>query len=133
VRGICPCEIGTLVPIFLFRLQITERRLTHYQKIGTIVPILPLERAMAEPISALLAAEVRSRRGRLGLTQQDLADMAGVSERFVRFVEQGKPSIQLDSLMAVLETLGLELRLTARPGKAAHTPATQSTDGGSRP
>ena len=36
----------------------------------------------------------------LRLTQQDLADMAGVSERFVRFVEQGKPSVQLDSLLA---------------------------------
>ncbi|WP_457964216.1 helix-turn-helix transcriptional regulator [Arthrobacter sp. D1-29] len=88
---------------------------------------------MAEPISALLAAEVRARRGRLGLTQQDLADMAGVSERFVRFVEQGKPSIQLDSLTAVLETLGLELRLAARPGKAAHALATQARDGESKP
>ena len=67
----------------------------------------------------MLAAEVRSRAGRLGLTQQDLADMAGVSERFVRFVEQGKPSVQLDSLTAVLETLGLELRLATRTSEAA--------------
>jgi len=73
---------------------------------------------MPEPISARLAAEVRSRRGALGLTQQDLADMAGVSERFVRFVEQGKPSVQLDSLTAVLETLGLELRLATRTSQA---------------
>lgn len=74
---------------------------------------------MTEPITALLAAEVRSRRTVLGLTQQDLADMAGVSERFVRFVEQGKPSLQLDSLLAVLDTLGLELRLTTRTSKGA--------------
>jgi len=40
--------------------------------------------------------------------------LAGVSERFVRFVEQGKPSVQLDSLLALLETLGLELQLTTR-------------------
>lgn len=45
--------------------------------------------------------------------------MAGVSERFVRFVEQGKPSVQLDSLLAVLETLGLELRLATRAREAA--------------
>ena len=90
---------------------------------------------MAENITALLAAEVRSRRTSLGLTQQDLADMAGVSERFVRFVEQGKPSIQLDSLLAVLETLGLELRLTmkaahaarALTGPARQPPGTQET------
>ena len=45
--------------------------------------------------------------------------MAGVSERFVRFVEQGKPSVQLDSLLAVLETLGLELRVATRAREAA--------------
>jgi y4mF family transcriptional regulator len=72
-----------------------------------------------EPLSDRLAAEVRLRRGQLGLTQRDLADMSGVSERFVRFVEQGKPSVQLDSLTAVLDTLGLELRLTTRTSQAA--------------
>lgn len=66
-----------------------------------------------------LAAEVRVRRASLRLTQRDLADMAGVSERFVRFVEQGKPSIQLDSLLAVLEILGLELQITARASQAS--------------
>lgn len=74
---------------------------------------------MTEAFRESLAADVRSRRAALGLTQQDLADMAGVSERFVRFVEQGKASIQLDSLNAVLETLGLELQLTARTSQAA--------------
>ncbi|MCU1516894.1 MAG: family transcriptional regulator, partial [Pseudarthrobacter sp.] len=61
----------------------------------------------------------RARRAALGLTQRDLADMAAVSERFVRFVEQGKPSLQLDSLTALLETLGLELRLTTKTSQAA--------------
>jgi HTH-type transcriptional regulator/antitoxin HipB len=74
---------------------------------------------MTEPFTDLVAAEVRVRRAALGLTQQDLADMAGVSERFVRFVEQGKPSVQLDSLTALLETLGLELRLATRSSEAA--------------
>ena len=66
-----------------------------------------------------VAAEVRARRAILRLTQHDLAGMAGVSERFVRFVEQGKPSIQLDSLVAVLETLGLELTVGTRTSQAA--------------
>ena len=74
---------------------------------------------MVTPISDLLATEVRARRSALGLTQQDLADMAGVSERFVRFVEQGKPSVQLDSLAALLETLGLQLQLVTRTSQAA--------------
>jgi HTH-type transcriptional regulator/antitoxin HipB len=76
---------------------------------------------MTQSVSELLAAEVRARRVGLGLTQQDLADMAGVSERFVRFVEQGKPSVQLDSLTALLDTLGLELRLGTKTGKSART------------
>ena len=74
---------------------------------------------MTEPLTAVLAGQVRARRLHLGLTQQDLADMAGVSERFVRFVEQGKPSVQLDALTALLETLGLELQLATRTSQAA--------------
>jgi len=74
---------------------------------------------MADAFGDQLPSVVRARRITLGLTQQDLADMAGVSERFVRFVEQGKPSVQLDSLLAVLDTLGLELRITTRTGKGA--------------
>jgi y4mF family transcriptional regulator len=72
-----------------------------------------------------LGGEVRARRAALRLSQQDLADMAGVSERFVRFVEQGKPSVQLDSLLAVLETLGLELRLATRSREAARALVSQ--------
>lgn len=79
---------------------------------------------MTEPLAAVLAGEVRTRRLQLGLTQQDLADMAGVSERFVRFVEQGKPSVQLDSLTALLETLGLELQLATRTSQAARALST---------
>lgn len=66
-----------------------------------------------------LATALRARRRELRLTQHDAAELAGVSERFVRFVEQGKPSIQLDSLLALLGTLGLELQLAARPAAAA--------------
>jgi HTH-type transcriptional regulator / antitoxin HipB len=80
-----------------------------------------------------LGAEVRARRAALKLNQQDVADMAGVSERFVRFVEQGKPSIQLDSLLAVLETLGLELRLATRSREAAHALVPQPPPAGPSP
>ena len=83
---------------------------------------------MSDGFTDRLAAEVRTRRAALGLTQRDLADMAGVSERFVRFVEQGKPSIQLDSLIAVLETLGLELGLATRTSHAARVLTGHSGD-----
>lgn len=73
---------------------------------------------MTESLMGRVAAEVRARRRALRLTQHDLADIAGVSERFVRFVEQGKPSVQVDSLLALLETLGLELLVRPRTSDA---------------
>ena len=86
---------------------------------------------MATAFADHLADEVRARRAALRLSQQDVADMAGVSERFVRFVEQGKPSVQLDSLLAVLETLGLELRLSTRSRAAARALVSQPPSDGS--
>lgn len=63
-----------------------------------------------------LGAEVRARRRALGLQQSDLADLAGVSERFVRSVEHDKPTVRLDKLTALLDALGLELHATLRVG-----------------
>jgi HTH-type transcriptional regulator/antitoxin HipB len=80
---------------------------------------------VASSFATQLAAGVRARRADLRLSQQDLADMAGVSERFVRFVEQGKPSLRLDTLLALLDTLGLELQLATRTSAAARALVTQ--------
>ncbi|GAB94946.1 y4mF family transcriptional regulator [Kineosphaera limosa] len=59
-----------------------------------------------------LGEQVRRRRLELGLLQAEVADLAGVSERFVRAVEHDKATIRLDKLRPLLEVLGLEL--TAR-------------------
>lgn len=61
-----------------------------------------------------LGATVRERRKDLCLTQQQLADLAGTSERFVRALERGKPTVQLNHVVAVLDALGLELRAEVR-------------------
>lgn len=61
-----------------------------------------------------LGATVRERRKDLCLTQQQLADLAGTSERFVRALELGKPTVQLNHVVAVLDALGLELRTEVR-------------------
>ena len=55
------------------------------------------------------AETVTTRRKALGLRQEDLADLAGVSHRFVQSVEAGKTSVRLDKLEAVLHALGLRL------------------------
>lgn len=60
-----------------------------------------------------LAHVVKQRRTSLGLRQEDVADLAGVSLRFVQSVEAGKTTVRLDKLAAVLDVLGL--MLTAEP------------------
>lgn len=79
---------------------------------GTIGMIVPVR---SRPVDHLkLGHDVRERRRALGLRQAELADLAAVSERFVRAVEQGKPSVRLDKFGLLLHALGLELRATAR-------------------
>lgn len=68
-----------------------------------------------------LGAKVRARRAYLSLSQSDLADLAGVSERFVRFVEQGKTTVQLEPLLSVLGTLGLELLVQPAGNQTANS------------
>jgi y4mF family transcriptional regulator len=66
-----------------------------------------------------VAHTVRERRRRLRLTQEDLAALSGVATRTIGAIEQGKSTIRLDVLVAVLEALGLQLRaepVTRRPG-----------------
>lgn len=57
---------------------------------------------------------LRARRKQLGLTQQDAAELAGVSVRFVHDCESGKASVQLDRVLAFAAALGLTLTLTLR-------------------
>ena len=67
----------------------------------------------------ILGQDVRARRRSLGLGQMELAELADVSERFVRSLEQNKATVRLDKLTAVLDALGLELRAEPRGGVGA--------------
>ncbi|HYD09233.1 MAG TPA: type II toxin-antitoxin system Y4mF family antitoxin [Acidimicrobiales bacterium] len=68
----------------------------------------------SDTTSDRLGRAVRQRRGRLGLRQDELAVLAGVSERFVHTLEAGKESVRLDKVTAVLDALGLELDVRRR-------------------
>lgn len=70
------------------------------------------------PDALQLGLDLRVRRRELALTQRDLADLAGTSERFIRSLEQGKASVRLDKLTPVLIALGLELRAELRSTRA---------------
>ena len=61
-----------------------------------------------------LAEHVRARRASLALVQEELAELSGTSVRFIRSLEQGKATVRLDKVQAVLEVLGLELTTRLR-------------------
>lgn len=80
-----------------------------------------------DPGTALdvLGRAVRSRRRSLGLTQEEVADLAGCSERFVYALEQGKATAQLGKVLDVLRVLGLGLRIAPGRGEIRHTSGTE--------
>ena len=57
-------------------------------------------------ITPPLSAQVRGLRKGAGLTQTEMARRAGVGLRFVRDVEQGKPTVRLDKVNEVLALFG---------------------------
>jgi y4mF family transcriptional regulator len=67
---------------------------------------------MASPSD--IAAAVKAARRALNLRQAELAAAAGVGVRFLIELEAGKPTVQLGKVLAVLEALGLDLRVEPR-------------------
>jgi y4mF family transcriptional regulator len=56
-----------------------------------------------------LAQFVKTKRKAVKLTQPELAEKAGVGLRFLRELEQGKPSLRLDKVNQVLWLFGYEV------------------------
>ncbi len=52
---------------------------------------------------------VKEKRKALGLTQEELSFKAGVGLRFVRELEQGKSTLQMNKVNQVLKLFGYEL------------------------
>ena len=65
---------------------------------------------------ATLGMEVRHERKSRRLNQQQLADLAGVGINFVGQVEAGKPTAQIGLVIALLQVLGIQLKLTRGKG-----------------
>lgn len=55
--------------------------------------------------------QIRTLRKKLGLNQIDFAKRAGVGLRFLRELEEGKPTVRLDKINQVLDFLGFHLEL----------------------
>ena len=61
-----------------------------------------------------LGRTIAARRKDLGVTQEDLAALTGLSTRSIGQLELGQTNPRLSSLLVVLTALGLDLTITTR-------------------
>ena len=65
----------------------------------------------------LLSTTIKQLRKEYHLTQEDLAYKSGVGLRFVRNLEQGKPTVRMDKVNIALAMFGMEAVPGRRTGK----------------
>ena len=75
---------------------------------------------------------VRAARRAQGLRQDQLAGAAGVGIRFLSELERGKPTVRLEKMLAVLDTLGCTLRVEMPRGEAELAGAMPGKEAGQR-
>ena len=89
----------------------------------TIANNLPLGHFEGAPAtvrtSVELGAIVREQRKRLALKQLDIAGLGNTGNRFIVELENGKPTVQLQKVLDVMDLLGLELVVRPKAGAAA--------------
>lgn len=73
---------------------------------------------LATPVrhSEDLGKLVRQLRTEQGLLQIDLAGLAGTGNRFIVDLERGKPTLQLQKVLDVLDLMGLEVVVRRKGG-----------------
>ena len=59
--------------------------------------------------SNVIVQYIKSKRKEFGLTQIDLSEKSGVGIRFIRELEQGKPTLRMDKVNQILRLFGSEL------------------------
>lgn len=67
--------------------------------------------------SAELGAIVRAQRKHLALKQLDIAGLGNTGNRFIVDLENGKPTVQLQKVLDVMDLLGLELVVRAKAAR----------------
>ena len=61
--------------------------------------------------SMSLSNDIKDMRRSAGISQVELSERAGVGLRFVRDLEQGKPTVRLDKVNQVLAIFGCEMQI----------------------
>lgn len=58
-----------------------------------------------------IGISIKERRKFLKISQGDLAEISGISERTLRDIEKGLANPELETLIKIIEVLGLELKV----------------------
>ncbi len=86
-------------------------------------PHLPLGHSASSetPIrsSVALGAVIREQRKRLALKQLDLAGLGNTGNRFIVDLENGKPTVQLQKVLDLMDLLGLEVVVRTKASRSA--------------
>ena len=61
-----------------------------------------------------IGIEIRKRRKYLNITQEDLAEITGISRRSLQYIESGKMNPSIEQLEKILEALGLEITIRTK-------------------
>lgn len=61
-----------------------------------------------------LVRAMRARRQELGLTQEELANLAGLHRTQIVLYERGKRTLRIDDALRLLHALGMDLELRTR-------------------
>lgn len=65
-----------------------------------------------------LGAVVREQRKRLALKQLDLAGLGNTGNRFIVDLENGKPTVQLQKVLDLMDLLGLEVVVRTKASRS---------------
>jgi len=68
--------------------------------------------------SVELGAVIRGQRKRLALKQLDLAGLGNTGNRFIVDLENGKPTVQLQKVLDLMDLLGLELVVRTKASRS---------------
>jgi y4mF family transcriptional regulator len=61
---------------------------------------------------------VRAQRQEMGLRQLDVAGLGNTGNRLIVDIEKGKPTVQLQKVLDLLDLLGLELTVTQKTSRS---------------
>ena len=78
-------------------------------------PIVPVVLRTAADIGQVVRAQCQSQ----GLRQTDLAGIGNTGNRLIVDIETGKPTVQLQKVLDVLELLGLEVTVRSKASRSA--------------